>query len=52
MRNLERPKSIWEDNIRLNLTETDVNARNWIDSVEDRDNWIALANATLNLRIL
>ena len=41
----------WEDNIKMDLKEIGVNVRNWIDSVQDRDYWRALVNATLNLRV-
>ena len=32
-RPLGRPRSRWEDNIRMDLTEIGINARNWVDSV-------------------
>ena len=35
----------------MDLKETGVNERNWVDSANDRDYWIALGNATLNLRV-
>ena len=40
----------WEENIRMDLKEIDVNTRNWVDSAQDRDYWRALMNAALNLR--
>ena len=45
-RPLGRPRHRWED-----LEEIDVNVGNWVDSAQDRDYWIALVNAALNLRI-
>ena len=33
----------------MNLTETDINIRNWVDSGQDKDCWRALVNAW-NLR--
>ena len=39
------------DNARMDAKEIDVNMRNWIDSVQDRDYWRAVVNATLNLQI-
>jgi hypothetical protein len=33
----ERPRRRWEDNIGMNLKETGVNSRNWVDSAQDRD---------------
>ena len=35
-RPLGRPRRRWEDNIRMNLKEIDINAGNWVDSARDR----------------
>ena len=40
-----------EDNIRMDLEEIGINAGNWVDSAQDRDNWRALLNAVLGLRL-
>ena len=40
-RSLGRPKRRWEDNVRMNLKEIDINTRNWVDSAQDRDYWSA-----------
>ena len=50
-RPLGRPRRRWEDNIRMDLEEISINAGNWVDSARDRDNWRALVNAALNLRV-
>ena len=50
-RPLGRPRRRWEDNIRMNLEEIDINAENWVDSAQDRNYWRVLVNAALNLRI-
>ena len=51
-RPLGRPRSRWEDNIRMDLEEIGINARNWVDySVQDRNYWRALVKAALNLRV-
>ena len=50
-RPLGRPMRRWEDNIRMDLEEIDINTRNWVDSAQDRDYWRALMNAALNLRV-
>ena len=34
-RPLGRPR--WEDNIRMDIKEIDINTRNWFDSSHDRD---------------
>ena len=36
---------IWEDNIRMDLKEININTRNWVDSAQDSDYWRALGNA-------
>ena len=51
MRSLGRPRSRWEENIRMDLKEIGVNRSNWVDLAWDRDYWRALVNATLNLRV-
>ena len=38
-RHFGRPGHSWEDNIRMYLEEIDINARNWVDSSQDRDYW-------------
>ena len=50
-RPLGRPRRRWEDSIRMDLKETGIYTRNWVDSAQDRDCWRALVNAALNLRI-
>ena len=36
-RPLGRPRRRWEDNIRIDLEEKDINAGNWVDSARDKD---------------
>ena len=48
---LGRPRRRWEGNIRMNLKEIGINARNWVDSAQDSDYWKALVNAVLSLRV-
>ena len=48
---LGRPRRTWEGNIRMNLKETGVNKKNWIDSGEDRDYWRNFVNAAMNLQV-
>ena len=50
-RPLGRPRSRWEDNIRMDLEEIRINSGNWVDSAQDRNYWRALVNAALNLRV-
>ena len=46
------PRRRWEDNIRLDLKETGINTRNWVDSAQDGDYWRAFVNAELNIRVV
>ena len=48
-RSLGRNRTRWEDNIKIDLKEIDVNMRNWVDSTQNRDYWRTLVNVTLNL---
>ena len=48
-RPLGRPRRRWEGNIRIELEEIGIDARNWVDS--DRDYWRAFVNVALNLRV-
>ena len=50
-RPLGSPRRRWENNIRMDLKEKVINARNWVDSAQDKNYLRALVNATLNLRI-
>ena len=34
---LGRPRCRWEDNIRMDLEEIGINARNWVDSAQNRN---------------
>ena len=50
-RPLGRPSRRWEDSIRMYLEGIGINAGNWVDSAQDRNNWRVLVNAALNLRV-
>jgi hypothetical protein len=47
-RSLGRPRRRWEDNIKMDLQEV---GWDWMQLVQDRDRWWALANAAMNLRV-
>ena len=51
MRPLGKPRRRWEDNIRMDLEEIDINAWNCVNSAHDRNYWRALVKAALNLRV-
>ena len=44
-RPLGRPRSRWEDNIKMNLEEAGCGGMDWIELPQDRDRWRALVNA-------
>jgi hypothetical protein len=50
-RPLGRPRRRWEDNIRIDLRETGWGGMDWIDLAQDRDQWRALVNTVINLRV-
>jgi hypothetical protein len=50
-RPLETPKCRWLDNIKMNLEEVGCGAMDWIDLVQDRDQWRALENMVMNLQV-
>jgi hypothetical protein len=50
-RPLERPRRRWEDNIRMDLGEIGWGGIGWIDLAQDRDQWRALVNMVMNLRV-
>jgi hypothetical protein len=51
-RSLGRPRSRWEDNIKLDLSEIRINGTNWIHLAQDRFRWRAFVNTVMNLRVL
>jgi hypothetical protein len=50
-RQLGRPRRRWLDNIKMDVREIGWDDMNWIDLDEDRDQWRALVNAEMNLRV-
>ena len=50
-RPLVRPRSRWEDNIRMGLHEVEYEGVDWNDVAQDRDRWRALVSAVMNLRV-
>jgi hypothetical protein len=39
------------DNIKMDLKEKRWNGMDWIDLAQDRDQWMALVRAVMNLRV-
>jgi hypothetical protein len=50
-RPLGRPKHRWVDTIKMNLREIGWGGMDWIDVTQDRDQWKALVNTVMNLRV-
>jgi hypothetical protein len=48
---LGRPRRRWVDEIKMNLRETGWDGVEWIDMAQERDQWRALVNTVLNLRV-
>jgi len=46
---LERPRSRWEDFIKMDLQEVEFGCMGWIGVAQDRDRWRALVNEVMNL---
>jgi hypothetical protein len=50
-RTLGRPRRRWVDNIKMDLTEIEWDGVDWIELAQDRDQWRALVNTVVNLRV-
>jgi hypothetical protein len=50
-RPLGRPRSRWEDNIKIDLREIGFGDMDWIHLAQDRDRRRALVNTVMNLRV-
>jgi hypothetical protein len=51
-RPLGRPNRRWVNNIKINLRDLGWDGGDWIDLAQDRDQWRALVDAVMNLRVL
>jgi hypothetical protein len=49
---LGRSRFRWEDGIRRDLREIGWGSVQWIQFVQDRDQWRALVNMVMNLRVM
>jgi hypothetical protein len=50
-RPLGRHRCRWEDDIKMDLREIGRGDMYWIDLAQDRDQWRALVNTVMNLRV-
>jgi hypothetical protein len=48
---LRRPRRRWVDNIKMYLREIGWGGIDWINLAQNRDEWSALVNAIMNLRV-
>jgi hypothetical protein len=48
---LRGPRRRWEDNIKIDGREIGWGGVGWIDLVQDRDQWRALVNTVMSLRV-
>jgi hypothetical protein len=50
-RPLGRPRCRWEDNIKMDLREIEIDVLNWIWLAWDRVQWWAFVNKVMNLHV-
>jgi hypothetical protein len=50
-RPLGRRRRRWVDNIKMDLREMGWDGVDWVDLAQDRDQWRALVNTVMNLRV-
>jgi hypothetical protein len=50
-RPLGRPRCRWVDNIKIDLRDVGWDGVNWIDLTQERDQWRALVDTVMNLRV-
>jgi hypothetical protein len=50
-RPLGRPRHRWIDNIKMDIRKIGYNGVDWMNIAQDRDQWRALVNTVLNLRV-
>ena len=50
-RPLGRPRSRWEDNIKMDLEEVGRGGVDWMELAQDRDRWRALVSTVMNFRV-
>jgi len=50
-RQLGRPRSRWEDNIKTDLQEVGRGCGDWMELTQDRNRWRALVSTVMNLQV-
>ena len=46
-----RPRSRWEDNIKMGLQEVGGGCEDWMELAQDRDRWRTLVSTVMNIRV-
>jgi hypothetical protein len=49
-RPLEKPRRMWEDNIKMDLREVRIDGTNWIRLAQDRVQWRSFVSTVMNLQ--
>jgi hypothetical protein len=50
-RPLARHRCSWEDNIKINFRRIGWGGMDWIDLIQDRNQWRAIVNTVMNLQV-
>jgi hypothetical protein len=50
-RPLGRPRRKWVNNIKMDLREIGLDGMDWINVAQNRDQWRALVNTVIHLRV-
>ena len=48
----KRPRHRWEGNINMDVQELGCGGMDWMELAQDRDRWLVLVNAVMNLRVV
>jgi hypothetical protein len=46
-----RSRRRWDDNIKMDLREVECGGMDWIELIQDSDNWRVLVNVVMNIRV-
>ena len=46
-----RPRSRWEDNIKMDLEEVGRGCGDWLELAQDREGWRAFVSTVMNFRV-
>jgi len=49
-RSLRRPRRRWEDNIKMDLRQVEIDGANWVQMAQDTVQWRDCVNKVMNLR--